>query len=498
MQKRLSFFNKDKRHNFFYHDSLCNMVFLSFVILLVSISHSLTQERVEITKTIDFTPKNTGVALNITVEIKYWGLLGTPLYTVTAKGEIIGETVYYEGKMYGRAELGEELWGKIKEPSHFEILFDIYNVSGQKVSTVVRSGATFMDVPSNAGLGNYFPGLSEDQEKKLFKNGFTIKNIRIGKDPNFRGLSSLMRSFVRRKEGLDEYNQLMSEGNQLFSSGKLKEARSKYREAVSESYKTDASIRTDLQEKAKDKIRKVDEALKEKNDESNPWEKIMDELSGKNTVAGTKQNEKEKESDFNDFLSGETNRGEQGNSSKDDFSAFLSGEIVATDRADYEIKTRDNKMGVVSSSGRILIPFRSWKIAEYDPLLGFARIKRDEKEVEHVENEDRTRYKVLVYEMDVVNQNGNMIIESEKHAQIMIYPNYLQRYIPGPYLTAGNPSEAERRKFREQRRRESEERNRQIEESNKRRRAWAENTESRLIKKYENKGYIVESTVHNF
>ena len=131
----------------------------------------------------------------------------------------------------------------------------------------------------------------------------------------------------------------------------------------------------------KEWLNKKKKTEKEKEEEDDFWSGEEDEPENE----GTDSNESSNDDDFwagetaetstpkvsdEDFWAGETT-----NSSKD--SDFWDGD-ESNDSTNFEIKTEGNKQGVVSKSGKVLIPFRNWQILSYKS--GFAQVQTNSPE----------------------------------------------------------------------------------------------------------------------
>lgn len=185
---------------------------------------------------------------------------------------------------------------------------------------------------------------------------------------------------------------------------------------------------------------------------------------GDDVVSNTKTND-------SDFWNGNTN--DSGNS--DD---IWIGAGAGSDAKDYEIKNKDGKQGVISKSGKILIPFRGWEILSF--RSGLASVKTQGRQVERKE----CSYKsgsfwyayVDLYNKGIVDKSGQWLTPPKEYARIDFWYTSSSSF----FLTYKKDSEYWEKVKREE---------------NKK--YWAckekvKNHKSEYINRYRAKGYIVE------
>jgi hypothetical protein len=118
-----------------------------------------------------------GLEFTVRVKIKYHTIMfGEPAYNVVAKKEK-GDRVHYQGKVYARSQVGEEVWKKL-EVGTLDLAADIYDGS-YKVASMSYPNVISFDISGSPNWGDVFPGLSAEEEKALFKKGLSIKNVRV-------------------------------------------------------------------------------------------------------------------------------------------------------------------------------------------------------------------------------------------------------------------------------------------------------------------------------
>ncbi len=96
------------------------------------------------------------------------------------------------------------------------------------------------------------------------------------------------------------------------------------------------------------------------------------------------------------------------NSSKSNNSGdFLAGSSKSsTNVKDYKIEYKEGLYGVVSSSGKVLIPFKKWEIEEYK--FGIAKVTVELESYEKKAN-SYGGYKAIIYKKGFVDNTGNFI-----------------------------------------------------------------------------------------
>lgn len=180
-------------------------------------------------------------------------------------------------------------------------------------------------------------------------------------------------------------------------------------------------------------------------------QKNTDFWNGKTTVAT-------KEADKNDFWNGKSKVNNK--SGKDD---FWSGKKSMTKGKDFKIKNKGELSGVVDEYGNELIPFKKWKIKNYE--YGIAEVKLE------VDKEDICGSKIITYKLGFVNGKGEFLNKHEIEFDVvepMLFRYQLTDY--RPLVVQALPkkkTEAERRRD-EIRRRQNELRKKREEERKKR------------------------------
>jgi len=133
----------------------------------------------------------------------------------------------------------------------------------------------------------------------------------------------------------------------------------------------------------------------------------------------------ESKANDDDFWAGEAVEEAKNSISDDDFwagetasagsdSDFWDG-AESNDSIDFEIKTKGNTQGVVSNSGKVLIPFKNWTVLSYKN--GLANVIMDRKRV----NSDRCEFwadswyfNVSTYKKGITDKSGQLLIEPVK------------------------------------------------------------------------------------
>lgn len=191
-------------------------------------------------------------------------------------------------------------------------------------------------------------------------------------------------------------------------------------------------------------------------------------------LSGKKTNPQGSNNDLDAFLGGEPSALND-TSYQNDLDAILSGEITETDRFDYNIEYKDGMHGVVNENGKVLIPFRNWRIVKYDPDLGVAHIHENYQKMErdsYKNGGESGTAKVDTYLLSIVNANGDYIIEKEKHAKVYAGRTQYLTLFTSQKITGGRTKgqvDAEKRAVD----------------------SWAKIKESELVRKYESQGYII-------
>ena len=119
-----------------------------------------------------------------------------------------------------------------------------------------------------------------------------------------------------------------------------------------------------------------------------------------------------------DFLSKETKT----NSKNTDFLSKTStkGDFISkkTDKEDYTIDYKNGKQGVVSKSGKLLIPYRNWKIVEYKSGIAKVNIDLSSYKCDYIENG------IIAYKEGFVDASGNFLDGFDVSFRSMQFNNF--------------------------------------------------------------------------
>lgn len=122
-----------------------------------------------------------GPAATVIVKITHDVFFGDPTQTHIAGKYELGSYVMYKGQRINTAALPDDVKAKIKFSS-VDICYDMKaKSSGKIVSTKCAGTVLDFDMAGSPNWGQMFPGLSADQAKALYKNGYDIVNIRVTK-----------------------------------------------------------------------------------------------------------------------------------------------------------------------------------------------------------------------------------------------------------------------------------------------------------------------------
>lgn len=120
-----------------------------------------------------------GKDLTIDLEVIYDTHLGDPIYKESAKVISEGDFVMFNGGKYFKNDIGQVVFDKVST-GLLNIQYDIYQGSN-RVSTMRRN-----NVYTSKGLVPYgffwrtlWPGVSSEDAKNIYKEGFTIRNVKI-------------------------------------------------------------------------------------------------------------------------------------------------------------------------------------------------------------------------------------------------------------------------------------------------------------------------------
>jgi hypothetical protein len=128
----------------------------------------------------DETANKTDVAFSGTVRVTLDVFFGDPTEQHVAGKYQVGSYVIYKGQKIYTSSLPADVKAKIKISS-VDIAYDIQNKSGTVVSTKKATTVLDFDMAGSPNWKDMFPGLSAEQAKQLFKDGFSIVNVRITK-----------------------------------------------------------------------------------------------------------------------------------------------------------------------------------------------------------------------------------------------------------------------------------------------------------------------------
>jgi hypothetical protein len=120
-----------------------------------------------------------GPAITVLVRVKHDAFFGDANESHIAGKYELGSYIVYKGQRINTASLPEDVKAKIKFSS-VNICYDIKSkATGKIVSTKCKSYITTSDFPGSPDWNKMFPGLSADQAKALYKNGYDIVNIKV-------------------------------------------------------------------------------------------------------------------------------------------------------------------------------------------------------------------------------------------------------------------------------------------------------------------------------
>ena len=124
-------------------------------------------------------------------QIRYAHFMGEPLLTVVAT-PTVGSNLRYEGQTYPLSSFPEGVRRAI-EHGLVDLTWDIYS-GRRRVSTVRATLVLPSDSPTSPDWDGVFPDVSEDRAKDLFRNGFSVRNVRVT-DWNLKGQAALQNHF---------------------------------------------------------------------------------------------------------------------------------------------------------------------------------------------------------------------------------------------------------------------------------------------------------------
>lgn len=138
-----------------------------------------------------------GKDVNLDFACKYDAFLGEPLFSSRTKVVSEGDFVVYNGKKYYRNEIGNEVFDRI-EIGLINVSFDIYQ-GNRKITTVsLNNEISVSFIPGSPEWDEMWPGVSEERVKKIWKEGYSIRNARLY-DVKFSGFYAL-ESYLNKKE----------------------------------------------------------------------------------------------------------------------------------------------------------------------------------------------------------------------------------------------------------------------------------------------------------
>ncbi|MGY5851456.1 hypothetical protein [Salegentibacter sp. F14] len=225
------------------------------IIFLFLTSGNLFSQSVQ-GSTITYTPPDNGYVLNVPFKWKFINCYGEVHVTITKNSKDITSTAYiYNGKRYTQSELGAEAFSK-PECGLTDIMVDMYDgayrLGEAKLGNVIDwlggcFGQTY-HITELIGL--------EDEKYKDKLSGLSLKNIR------FLEISSRDYGLEGKIKELEKENALknkLEEADRAFESSDLETAKKLYREAIGIKYDN---------AHAKNRIKEIDERLKEENKKS--------------------------------------------------------------------------------------------------------------------------------------------------------------------------------------------------------------------------------------
>lgn len=189
-----------------------------------------------------------GKDVNLDFACKYDIFFGEPLFSSRTKVVSEGDFVVYNGKKYYRNEIGDEVFDKI-EIGLINVSFDIYQ-GNRKITTVFLNNEISVSfIPGSPEWDEMWPGVSEETVKKIWKEGYSIRNARLY-DVKFSGFYAL-ESYLNKKEA--------EKKKQLEDEQRKKEAAEKKAKEEEEGLKKEKE-----KEEETERVKKEEEEEKEK------------------------------------------------------------------------------------------------------------------------------------------------------------------------------------------------------------------------------------------
>jgi|GEM_PF-4511058 len=135
------------------------------------------------------TNNNNGKDLNLNFACKYDAFLGEPLFSSRTKKISEGDFIVYNNQKYYRKDIGDKIFNQV-EVGLINVSFDIYQGS-RKITTVkLENEISVSFIPGSPDWDQLWPGVSEENVKKIWKEGYTIKNAKLY-NVKFTGFSAL-------------------------------------------------------------------------------------------------------------------------------------------------------------------------------------------------------------------------------------------------------------------------------------------------------------------
>lgn len=166
-----------------------------------------------------------GVEASVEVAIKYDVFMNEPTRMATGRATI-GDRVYYDGNVYTRSQVGEEIFDDF-DFGIINILADIY-VGPTKISTVRFGSLMNNDIAGSPDWDEIFPGVGAEAAKDAFRTRFSIQNVRLVDVSN---RISGMAGWVKEREQEQAYTDAMGRARRMEQAGDLEGARAAYDEA---------------------------------------------------------------------------------------------------------------------------------------------------------------------------------------------------------------------------------------------------------------------------
>lgn len=157
------------------------LLFLISLLLIFSGAYSQNKYKTVFQGAVNYIPAagaTNDAAFSVTVKIVLDVFFGDATQQHVAGSYKLGDHVIYKGRRIATAGLPQQVKDKIKFGS-VDIVYDIQNKSGKIVSTKKQGTVLNFDMAGSPSWKDIFPGLSAEQAKQLYKDGFSIVNVRI-------------------------------------------------------------------------------------------------------------------------------------------------------------------------------------------------------------------------------------------------------------------------------------------------------------------------------